>query len=97
MRAPPPAVHNPRLDQSRQQSHRRRKCGAILDYRQMPRVGRDTDFVRVQDKGRISFRGRELRVSRGFIGQPVGLRPVGDGIWDVYYGHQKIGQLDLTC
>lgn len=52
---------------------------------------------RVQDKGRISFRGREFRVSRGFIGQPVGLRPVGDGIWDVYYGHQKIGQVDLTC
>ena len=52
---------------------------------------------RVQDKGRISFRGRELRVSRGFTGQPVGLRPVGDGIWDVYYCHQKIGQADLTC
>ncbi len=52
---------------------------------------------RVQDKGRISFRGREFRVSRGFVGQPVGLRAVGDGVWDVYYCHQRIGQLDLTC
>lgn len=52
---------------------------------------------RVQDKGRISFRGRQLRVSRGFTGQPVALRVVGDGIWDVYYCHQKIGQVDLTC
>lgn len=52
---------------------------------------------RVQDKGRISFRGREFRVSRGFIGEPVALRPVGDGVWDVYYCHQQIGQVDLTC
>jgi len=51
---------------------------------------------RVQDKGRISFRGREFRVSRGFIGEPVGLRPLGDGTWDVYYCHQQIGQVDLT-
>ena len=52
---------------------------------------------RVQDKGRVSFRGREVRVSRAFIGQPVGLRPVGDGVWAVYYCHQKIGQVDFTC
>jgi transposase InsO family protein len=52
---------------------------------------------RVQQKGRISFRGRELLVSRAFIGEPVGLRPVGDGVWDVYYCHQRVGQVDLTC
>ena len=57
----------------------------------------DDEVRRVQDHGRISFRGREFRVSRGFIGQPVGLRAVGAGVWDVYYCHQKIGQVDLTC
>jgi len=51
---------------------------------------------RVQDKGRISFRGREFRVSRGFTGEPVGLRPTTDGVWAVYYCHQQIGQVDLT-
>ena len=56
------------------------------------------DQVRkVQQKGLIHFRGQELLVSRAFIGEPVGLRPVGDGIWDLYYCHQKIGQVDLTC
>jgi transposase InsO family protein len=56
------------------------------------------DQVRkVQDKGRIAFRGREFRVGRGFIGEPVALRPADDGVWDVYYCHQKIGQIDLTC
>jgi len=58
------------------------------------------DEVRkVQDKGRISFRGRELRVGRAFIGEPVALRATGDGLWDVYYCHQKVGHVDLngTC
>ena len=56
----------------------------------------DDQVRKVQDKGRISFRGREWLVSRAFIGEPVALRAVGDGAWDVYYCHQKIGQVDLT-
>jgi transposase InsO family protein len=56
------------------------------------------DEVRkVQHMGLIHFRGRELRISRAFIGQPVALRAVADGRWDVYYCHQRIGQVDLTC
>lgn len=55
------------------------------------------EIRRVQQKGRISFRGRELLVSRAFIGEPVALRAVNDGVWDVYYCHQRIGQVDLTC
>lgn len=55
------------------------------------------DQVRkVQDKGRISFRGRDLLISRAFIGEPVALREVGDGIWDVYYCHQRVGRVTLT-
>jgi len=56
------------------------------------------DQVRkVQQKGLIHFRGQELLVSRAFIGEPVALRPVGDGAWDVYYCHQRVGHVDLTC
>ena len=55
------------------------------------------DEVRkVQAKGRISFRGREWLVSRAFIGEPVALRPTGDGLWEVYYCHQRVSTLDLT-
>ena len=52
---------------------------------------------RVQDKGRISFRGRVFIAGKAFVGEAVGLRPVRDGIWDVYYCHQKVGRVDLTC
>jgi len=56
------------------------------------------DCVRkVQQKGLIHFRGREFLVSRAFIGEPVALRAADDGVWDVYYCHQKVGQVDLTC
>ena len=54
------------------------------------------DVVRqVHDRGRVKFRGRLLRVSHAFIGQPVALRAVDDTVWDVYFCHQRIGQADL--
>jgi transposase InsO family protein len=55
------------------------------------------DEVRkVQDKGRISFRGRDLLVSRAFVGERVALRQVADGRWDVFYCHQRVARLDLA-
>ncbi len=51
---------------------------------------------RVQDKGRISFKGREFLVSRAFIGEPVALRPLADGVWHVYYCHQRVCTIDFT-
>ena len=51
---------------------------------------------RVQQKGLIHFRGRAFLVSRAFIGEPVALRPVGDGVWDVYYCHQRVGRVDVA-
>ena len=56
------------------------------------------DIVRrVQQKGLIHFRGHEFLVSRAFVGEPVALRAVDDGIWDVYYCHQKVGHVDLSA
>lgn len=50
----------------------------------------------VQDKGRISFKGHDLLVSRAFTGDRVVLRPVADGIWDVFYYHQRVATISLT-
>ena len=57
---------------------------------------RGDEVRKVQDKGRISFRGREFLVSRAFIGEPVGLRPTGDQTWDIYYCHQRVGRVDFS-
>ena len=55
------------------------------------------DIVRkVQDRGRIGFRGRVYRVGRAFVGEPVALRPSAeDGVWEVYYCAQQVTQIDL--
>ena len=55
------------------------------------------DLVRkVQGQGELSFRGREHHVGRAFAGEPVALRAVADGVWQVYYCHQRIAVIDLT-
>jgi transposase InsO family protein len=55
------------------------------------------DVVRVVSaKGAISFRGHRIFVSEAFQGEPIALRPVGDGAWDVYYCNQRVASVDLT-
>lgn len=51
---------------------------------------------KVMDNGRIKFRGESYFVGKAFTGEPVGLRQVGDAVWDVYYCHQPITQVDLS-
>lgn len=53
---------------------------------------------KVQDQGRVSYRGRTLRVSKAFRGELVVLRPSveDDGVIEVFFCHQKIAQWDLT-
>jgi hypothetical protein len=56
------------------------------------------DEVRiVQNKGRISFKGHDLLVSRAFTGERVALRPVADGTWDVFYYHQRVLTISLNA
>jgi transposase InsO family protein len=55
----------------------------------------DQEVRKVQAKGEISFRGRNLQIGKAFVGEPVALRAIGDGDWEVYYCHQRIGRIDL--
>lgn len=50
----------------------------------------------VDQNGRLSFKGRTLRVGKAFRGYRLGLRPTTqDGIWEVYFAHQNITRIDL--
>ena len=55
------------------------------------------DTVRkVDESGKIYFANRIFRVGRAFRHTPVGLRPTNvDGVYDVYYCHQKVAQVSL--
>jgi transposase InsO family protein len=55
------------------------------------------DEVRlVKTSGQINYRGRLHFVGRAFGGERVGLRPTSrDGVFDVYYCHQRVAVVDL--
>jgi transposase InsO family protein len=59
---------------------------------------RPEDIIRkVQWKGEIHFRNRTFLIGRAFHGYPVALRSTReDGIYDVYFSHQNITQINLN-
>jgi transposase InsO family protein len=57
--------------------------------------GPDDLVRRVFAPGRIAFRGRQYRVGRAFVGQPVALRPTPEADrYAVYFCHQPVTTLD---
>ena len=58
----------------------------------------DVECRRVNPSGQFSFRGRIFKVSEAFGGERVGLRgTVEDGAWDLLYGAEVIGRVDLKA
>jgi transposase InsO family protein len=59
--------------------------------------GVEDDVRKVQDGGRITYRGREWRLPKAFKGFPVALRPTqDDGKVAAYFCQQRIAELDLA-
>jgi transposase InsO family protein len=59
--------------------------------------GAEDDVRKVQDGGRITYRGREWRLPKAFKGFPVALRPTEeDGKVAAYFCQQRIAVLDLA-
>jgi transposase InsO family protein len=50
---------------------------------------------KVQPTGRISFRGREVKIGKAFAGYTLGVRPTTtEGLWEVYFGAHQVATLD---
>jgi transposase InsO family protein len=49
---------------------------------------------RVEDHGRISFRGTFIPLTSCLAGEPVGLREIDDDRWEVHYGPVILGVID---
>jgi transposase InsO family protein len=65
---------------------------------QLPAIEYDVgDIVRrVYEKGHFRFRGKRYPVGKAFYGYPIALRATThDGIFNLFFCHQKIGQIDL--
>jgi hypothetical protein len=55
------------------------------------------DIVRkVTDKGHFQYQGQSYSVGKAFYGYPIALRATTiDGVFNVFFCHQKIGRVDL--
>ncbi len=65
---------------------------------QLPPVeyGPQDQVRKVQDQGRFTWKGRNVKISTAFKGLPVAVRPTcTDGIWDVFFMTNKLCQIDL--
>jgi transposase InsO family protein len=49
---------------------------------------------RVDASGAISFHANFVPVTLALAGEPVGLEPIDDGVWDVHFASMRIGVLD---
>jgi transposase InsO family protein len=57
--------------------------------------GPDDDVRVVTVHGSIQWQRRRVFVSRGLVGEPVGIRPtVEDGLWHVYYCQRQVATID---
>ncbi|XXV42335.1 hypothetical protein WME73_07425 [Sorangium sp. So ce302] len=41
---------------------------------------------RLNEKGRLQFGGSQTALSTLLAGEPVGLLPIADDVWELYYG-----------
>ncbi len=54
------------------------------------------EIRKVKSKGEITWRNRTYFIGKAFVGEPVGLKPTREEhLFDVYYCHQRLGQIDL--
>lgn len=68
------------------------------DYpERMPeRRGYPEDWAKrtVRPGGRIRWQGQEINLSRALCGREIGIKPVGEGQWGVYFESLELGVLD---
>ncbi len=48
----------------------------------------------VRQRGQIGWAGKNVPLTKALWGERVGLRPVGDGRWEVYFGKMLLGLFD---
>jgi putative transposase len=55
---------------------------------------RDWHTRRVSSAGQVSHYGQKFRINDALANQDVGFKPVGDGLWAIYFEHLEIGLYD---
>ena len=48
----------------------------------------------VRKAGQMKWKGRDVRLSTALRGQEIGLKPVGEGLWEIYFEALELGVFD---
>jgi transposase InsO family protein len=75
----------------------RYRCSPRRFPEQVPEIGYGPDdtVCRVTEHGSIQWQHRRAFVSRGLVGEPVGVRPTAeDGVWHVFYCQRHVATID---
>ena len=60
----------------------------------VPDEGRRIGQRVVREAGQIKWKGRNVSLTQALWGEQVGLKPVGDGRWIVYFESLELGEFD---
>ena len=66
-----------------------------VEHPYMPEYGYDYTVRNVRHGGEIKFKNRMFFVTELLVKQPVGLKEIADGIWQLQYSFYVLGSLDL--
>lgn len=83
------------LDDQVPSEHYTRSARSYVETPHKP--GYDLSYAvrRVRMGGRLKFKGREFFISKLLEGEPLGLKEVSDGIWNIQYSFYVLGSLNL--
>ena len=62
---------------------------------QPPYYDLDNIVRKIKRSGELRFNGKTYHLSQLIAKQPVGLKEIADGIWNIYYYHYRLAMLDL--
>lgn len=66
-----------------------------VEYPHRPEYGYDYTVRHVKHSGEIKFKGRMFYVTELLAKQPIGLKEIADGIWQLQYSFYVLGSVDL--
>jgi putative transposase len=49
---------------------------------------------RISAGGQMKWKGAKVSISHALVEQTIGLEPLGDGVWRIYFGSLELGRLD---
>lgn len=83
------------LGQDVPNNHYERSNRPYVEKPAVPEYDFDHTVRQVRSNGEIKFKGNMHYLAQLLAGQPVGLKEVADGQWQIYYSFKLLGTLDL--